>query len=57
VHDIDLKDAKFDRVEARGVDEVISGLGEICEDDHQLLEFGRKVFEALYARMKKAKGE
>jgi len=53
VHDIDLKDSKFGREEARGVDEVIIGLGEICENDDQLMEAGGRVFDALYARMKK----
>ncbi len=53
VHDIDLKDGKFGREEARGVDEVIIGLGEICENDDQLMEAGGRVFAALYARMKK----
>ena len=53
VHDIDLKDSKFGREEARGVDEVIIGLGEICENDDQLMEAGGKVFDALYARMRK----
>jgi len=51
VHDIDLKDAKFGRIEARGIDEVITGLGKICKDDYQLLELGEKIFDALYARM------
>ncbi len=33
--------------------EIIVGLGEIYEDDHQLMEAGGKVFDALYERMKK----
>ena len=53
VHDIDLKDNKFGREEARGVDEIIIGLGEICKNDDQLMEAGGRVFDALYARMKK----
>jgi len=36
-----------------GIVKVIIGLGEICENDHQLLEFGGKVFDALYACMEK----
>jgi hypothetical protein len=51
VHDIDLKDSKFGSSEARGIDKVIIGLGEICEGDYQLLEIGGKVFDALYACM------
>ena len=53
VHDIDLKDSKFGRSEAKGIDKVILGLGEICKDDYQLLELGGKVFDALHACMKK----
>ena len=53
VHDIDLKDSKFGREEARGVGEIIIGLGEICENDDQLMEAGGRVFDALYARMSK----
>jgi len=53
VHDVDLKDSKFGRSEAQGIDKVIIGLGEICKDDHQLLELGGRVFDALYAYMGK----
>ena len=51
VHDIDLKDAKFGRPEARGIDEIITGLGEIYDDDQQLMDIGGRVFDALYVRM------
>jgi hypothetical protein len=51
VHDIDLKDAKFGRIEVSGIDGVITGLGKICKDDYHLLELGEKIFDALYARM------
>ncbi len=49
VHDADLKDAKFGREEARGVDAVIKGLAAITPDDQALLEQGLLVFDALYA--------
>ena len=52
VHDIDLKDAKFGRPEARGIDEIVTGLGRIYDDDRQLLDIGGKVFDALHACMK-----
>ncbi|MBM3241027.1 chromate resistance protein [Candidatus Poribacteria bacterium] len=53
VHDVDLKDSKFGRPEAKGIDKVIIGLGKVCENDYQLLELGGKVFDALYACMEK----
>jgi len=31
----------------------IIGLGEMCEDDYQLLELGGNVFDALYACIEK----
>ncbi|MBI3990249.1 MAG: chromate resistance protein [candidate division NC10 bacterium] len=49
VHDADLKDAKFGREEAKGVDAVIKGLAAIIADDHALLAQGLLVFDALYA--------
>jgi hypothetical protein len=49
VHDADLKDAKFGREEAKGVDVVIKGLAAVISDDHALLEQGILVFDALYA--------
>lgn len=49
VHDADLKDAKFSREEAKGVDAVIKGLAAIIADDHALLERGFVIFDALYA--------
>ncbi len=49
VHDADLKDAKFGRDEAKGVDAVIKGLAAGISDDHALLEEGLLMFDALYA--------
>ena len=49
VHDADLKDAKFGRDEARGVDAVIKGLAATITDDHTLLAQGLGVFDALHA--------
>lgn len=49
VHDADLKDAKFSRDEAKGVDAVIKGLAAAIADDHALLEQGLLIFDALYA--------
>jgi hypothetical protein len=49
VHDADLKDAKFGREEAKGVDAVIRGLAATIADDHALLAQGLVLLEAMYA--------
>lgn len=51
VHDADLKDAKFGRDEARGVDMLIKGLATMTADDQTLLGRGFLVFDALYASL------
>lgn len=48
IHDIDLKDHKFGRVEASGLDLVIRSLGDFIRDDHQFLEVGSSIFDGLY---------
>lgn len=48
VHDIDLKDSKFNRPEASGVNLVIRGLAAIYGDDGERLKQCRPVFDALY---------
>lgn len=50
VHDADLKDAKFGREEAKGVDAIIRGLAATITDDHTLLTQGLLICDALYAR-------
>lgn len=49
VHDADLKDAKFGRDEAKGVDAIIRGLAATITDDHALLAQGLVILEAMYA--------
>ncbi len=49
VHDIDLKDAKFDRPEAPGVDRVITGICRANKEDGARLERGSALFDDLYA--------
>ena len=44
----DLRDGKFPRDEARGIDLVIRGLLAANADDHQVLEHGLALFEGLY---------
>ena len=49
VHEADLRDGKFPRDEARGVDVVIRGLLAAHSDDHEVLRHGLALFEGLYA--------
>ncbi len=48
IHDIDLKDHKFVRVEANGVDLIIRSLADSLETDQRLLETGSIILDALY---------
>ena len=48
VHEADLRDGKFPRDEARGVDLVIRGFLAANADDHQVLVHGLALFEGLY---------
>jgi hypothetical protein len=48
VHDLDLKDQKFHAPEATTLGAAIEGLQLACPDDHQLLEQGIVLFEAMY---------
>jgi hypothetical protein len=49
VHDVDLKDAKFNRLEAAGFAAVVDGLVEAYPEDRERLERCGAVFEGLYA--------
>jgi hypothetical protein len=48
IHDIDLKDNKYNRKEAEGIVQVITGLSLKLNDDNKLLEKGMEIFDALY---------
>jgi hypothetical protein len=52
VHDIDLKDAKFARPEATGLDGLILGFAMRHPADEARIELGGGVFESLYAFFK-----
>jgi len=54
VHDIDLKDDKFHRLEAAGLNAIISGLSETLRDDRKLLQQCAPIFEGLLALLGKA---
>ncbi len=49
VHDIDLKDDKFHRLEAAGLNVIINGLSETLRDDRKLLQQCSAIFEGLYS--------
>ncbi len=55
VHDIDLKDAKFDRAETAGVDRLIVGIAMATDDDEARLARGATVFDGLYEYFKRKK--
>lgn len=48
VHDIDLKDDKFQRLEAAGLNAVISGLSQTLRDDRKLLQQASVIFDGLF---------
>jgi hypothetical protein len=48
VHDIDLKDAKFERPEAAGVARLLEGIARDERDDERRLVRGGQIFEDLY---------
>ncbi len=53
VHDIDLKDDKFHRLEAAGLNAIIGGLSKVLRDDRKLLQQTSAVFDGLYALLNK----
>lgn len=53
VHDIDLKDDKFHRREAAGLNAIIDGLSKVLRDDRKLLQQTSIVFDGLYALLSK----
>ena len=53
VHDIDLKDSKFARPEALGLDRLIAGICMATKDDESRLAQGHAVFDGLYEYFRK----
>jgi hypothetical protein len=51
VHDIDCKDAKFDRPEAAGVESILRGLVSARAADTERVAQGSAIFDALYAQL------
>jgi hypothetical protein len=57
IHDVDLKDDKFHRLEAAGLNAIIEGLSTVLRDDRKLLQQTSVVFDALYALLSKESGK
>jgi len=53
VHDVDLKDDKFHRLEAAGLNAMIDGLSKVLRDDRKLLQQTGVVFDGLHALLSK----
>lgn len=51
VHEVDLKDQKFPRDEARGIDLAIRGLLATFKDDQEVLTHGMVLFDGLYTAL------
>jgi hypothetical protein len=54
VHDLDLKDERFDAPEAATIGGLLDGLQLAHADDQELLAHGMDVFEALYRSFDRA---
>jgi hypothetical protein len=48
VHDLDLKDEKYKSAEAKGLEDILTGIRKAAKDDADALERGMAVFEMLY---------
>lgn len=51
IHDADLDDARFQRVEAVGIDRVLKGWAKLGLSDQEILRRGFECFNALYASL------
>lgn len=56
VHDIDLKDKKFGREEASGINSLIVGLAKTYNEDERRIERGSALFDDLYESFRKRRG-
>ena len=57
IHDIDLKDAKFKRQEALGIESLIAGIAISHKDDEARLARGVAVFDDLYEYFRRKRGK
>lgn len=49
VHELDMKDDKYTNPEAKGIEEILTGIRKTAKGDADALERGMAVFEMLYA--------
>ncbi|MBK7105973.1 MAG: chromate resistance protein [Ignavibacteriae bacterium] len=55
VHDIDLKDNKYQRTEANGIDKTIRSISDFINDDQKTLNYCLTMFDGFYNSFKKIK--
>jgi hypothetical protein len=48
VHELDLKDDKFRNPEAKGIEDILSGIRKTVKNDHEALKKGMAILEMLY---------
>ncbi len=48
VHELDIKDDKYKTAEARGIEDVLTGIRKTAKNDDDALEKGMAIFEMLY---------
>jgi hypothetical protein len=53
IHDADLEDGKFERVECVGIDRVLKGWGRMGMKDHQILQRGFECFDGLHKQLQR----
>jgi hypothetical protein len=57
VHDLDLKDEGFGRLEGPGLKRLLDGICALTVDDHERVRLARPVFDALYTGFQTAGGQ
>jgi hypothetical protein len=57
VHDIDLKDGKFNRTEAAGLNLTVRGLASVVADDRKLVRQAALIFDGLYEYLGRKRAE
>ena len=57
IHDIDLKDDKFHRLEAAGLNAIIDGLSLTLRDDRKLLQQSTVIFDGLLSVLGKTESK
>ena len=55
VHDIDLKEEKYQRPETSGIAAMIAGLAALHSEDDRRIDDGSRIFEATYAGLRASK--